>query len=571
MQLIHKIVRHLLDFIIILTFCQCQATLRTTPEEERFALTNIPSWASSQKFSVVNSLSHGDDCTKKNQIASLFSTNRIEDRRIASVSTKSAAINETVCSTASNTANQCVSSAQNASGCNTCMNTFFHGLPIMLNCSSYQDLICSGIASCGCTECREEFELVYSCKGAPKGCDPIDCPVSEEEKCEPAIDAFRQCFSEMDMYSGPSCADCILKVLNELRELPDGPTYPFYKETMCSSLATCGCIPCQNELEEVFGCLIDSGPLDCCDLAFDFASECVSNTSSGLSCDECINTIFQGLPSNTSCTKYENLICSGFYNCECTDCRNQLEMAYSCAVKDKCEPLDCEIPCKAEFKEFDLCASNFPTDFSCHACMTEFEKPLPYNSTCPSYHEEICSQAVLCECTACQHELEEAYSCRVPDFCDPLDCDLMAARECVSSKAVDCGSCIDEVYSRIKDNATTCAFFVNNMCAGFDACGCTPCQDELEKVYGRNVIDNCGPLDCSNYPIENPCTYALSLFQDCLNGTSTCVECLNNAQDAVNTGKEPRTCLDFSVGMCPAIATECECGTCRQVAEDVSA
>jgi hypothetical protein len=35
-------------------------------------------------------------------------------------------------------------------------------------------------------------------------------------------------------------------------------------------------------------------------------------------------------------------------------------------------------------------------------------------------------------------------------------------------------------------------------------------------------------------------------------------------------GKDSISCAEFIVGMCPAIATECDCGDCRQSLEDVS-
>jgi hypothetical protein len=51
---------------------------------------------------------------------------------------------------------------------------------------------------------------------------------------------------------------------------------------------------------------------------------------------------------------------------------------------------------------------------------------------------------------------------------------------------------------------------------------------------------------------------------------NSCSACISAAYDAMFEGKDSISCAEFIVGMCPAIATECDCGDCRQSLEDVS-
>jgi hypothetical protein len=87
----------------------------------------------------------------------------------------------------------------------------------------------------------------------------------------------------------------------------------------------------------------------------------------------------------------------------------------------------------------------------------------------------------------------------------------------------------------------------------------------LENLYSCDVKDYCDPLDCSNTEPE-VCQIEMDLVGAC--ASSTCLDCLNSAVDAIG---DSFSCVDFTIGMCPAIATECDCGTCRQLIEDVSA
>jgi hypothetical protein len=324
------------------------------------------------------------------------------------------------------------------------------------------------------------------------------------------------------------------------------------------------------------------------------AGECVSGMSSGESCDECIKSVFEGLQSNFSCATYEDQMCSGFDTCGCTTCQYQLELAYSCVVQDDCDPLDCEnsfspaptSACSAAFDEFDLCDTSLSSGFSCAECIGNLYNELPDNPTCLSYEDQMCSGIATCGCTECQEELKAAYGCLVQDACDPLDCENLPTAtpsfecsvqwdttvQCVSGTSLgeSCLACINEIHQGFEGNPTTCSLYEDQMCSGFDSCGCTACKAELANYFSCFLLGSCDPIECAS--TETPCSYSFTLVRDCINTTSksACIDCLNNAQDAMNQGKETINCLEYSDGMCPAISTECDCGTCRQVIEDVS-
>jgi hypothetical protein len=245
--------------------------------------------------------------------------------------------------------------------------------------------------------------------------------------------------------------------------------------------------------------------------------------------------------------------------------------------------------CSAEFDAANQCLSTYSTS-SCVDCMNSVLEGLPDGGmTCTFFKEQICAGISMCGCTACQDELEESSSCIVSYACGLLDCtgsdqptnteptddcssELDLASQCVSSMSSGeaCAGCFNSVLEGLPD-VIPCLSFESEMCSAIDTCGCTACKDELLDLLSCQAV-NCDPLDCLEEPTEPVvCASEGEISGECISGiasSSICVNCLNSAADAIG---DSFSCVEYTTGMCPAIATECDCGSCRLLIQDVSA
>jgi hypothetical protein len=71
-------------------------------------------------------------------------------------------------------------------------------------------------------------------------------------------------------------------------------------------------------------------------------------------------------------------------------------------------------------------------------------------------------------------------------------------------------------------------------------------------------------------PKPSTCGEKSSTAQECIATMSSCASCIDDAYDAMFQNSNSISCSEYVVGMCPAIARECDCGDCRQYLEDVS-
>jgi hypothetical protein len=65
------------------------------------------------------------------------------------------------------------------------------------------------------------------------------------------------------------------------------------------------------------------------------------------------------------------------------------------------------------------------------------------------------------------------------------------------------------------------------------------------------------------------CQEELSTLNACVPTIESCGSCIDAAYDDMYGDKEYLSCSEFTVGMCPAIEGECDCGSCRQYLEEV--
>jgi hypothetical protein len=327
----------------------------------------------------------------------------------------------------------------------------------------------------------------------------------QTEECSVEVDAAVQCIDRTS--SGQACLDCLTSV-NE--GLPEEYTCTMYMDVMCSGIETCGCSPCEGELETYFSCsakevcgLLTCGgdpdeppstsePADDCNAQTNTVNQCVSSMSSGQACADCMNSVFAGLPTGEmTCTFYQDQICSGIDSCGCTACQDELEDLSSCGVSYQCGSIDCSI--------------------------------------------------------------------------DDCSAELDAVNQCVSTT---CADCINAAHEGELSDTQTCLKFETELCSAIDTCGCAACLGVLENLYSCVDKDICGELDCSSNSQFDECQDESNIVSDCL--TSTFVNCTNDAIEYLFDNDYSITCSDYETAICSAINTGC-CGTCSQANLNVSA
>jgi hypothetical protein len=165
---------------------------------------------------------------------------------------------------------------------------------------------------------------------------------------------------------------------------------------------------------------------------------------------------------------------------------------------------------------------------------------------------------------------------------------------------------LDGVVEQIAANnpdGLACSSFENQLCTGIDDCGCDVCENEILDLY--ECGSGCPTLSCASSPTENqpttpsplsaplpsatpsvaptqsPSTLAptksaprcpdeLAMLKACGQTQGSCISCISGAYDDLFENKESVSCVDFVVGICPAITTTCDCGNCATYAETVS-
>jgi hypothetical protein len=391
---------------------------------------------------------HGSS-TPEPRVTITFRHNSIPSVNIMSASNATAQPPD-VCTAELGAVNQCLSSMSTgeAEACVDCFSSVTDALPDgEMSCTLYEDEMCSGIDTCGCTACQSELEVLSSC-AVNYDCGFLECPgtatpsTPKPTECSAEFDAANQCLST---YSNSSCVDCMNSILEGL---PDAAmTCTFFKEQICAGISMCGCTACQDELEESSSCsasyacgLLDCTatappstltpeptapsttpePTDVCIAESETANLCISSLSTGEACANCINNVFEGLPDGEmTCRFFKEQICSGISTCGCTACQDELEESSSCIVNYDCGLLGCTYTarpttpepteiCQEEVSAFRACTSTME---SCSSCVDAAMDALFQDGgspSCEEYNVGICSVfASDCDCGTCRDYLED--------------------------------------------------------------------------------------------------------------------------------------------------------------------
>jgi hypothetical protein len=221
-----------------------------------------------------------------------------------------------------------------------------------------------------------------------------------------------------------------------------------FQSQICAAMVDCVVTVCEDELAAYYGCgwlcepiqcngdsNDDHGttttpphaPVDVCDADKDKMNQClVTNTDQHtIDCldeNESFNFV-EGYVTECSILTYS--ICLPISICFAEVCVHELESFYSCGHF-------CDIDCS------EYIYSSLAAEDECDAAMNNATQCLDANSpscaecwnttimsgnstlSCDEFESDFCDAIVTCNCTACQKELEAAYSCGLN--CETLQC-----------------------------------------------------------------------------------------------------------------------------------------------------
>jgi hypothetical protein len=159
------------------------------------------------------------------------------------------------------------------------------------------------------------------------------------------------------------------------------------------------------------------------------------------------------------------------------------------------------------------------------------------------------------------------------------DAELAILQNCYASDS-DCDlSCIVAVEDKLfedNNNIVPCDQYNAALCPSFAACGCETCVLDYSDYY------NCLPnitctFDCGSTPSPTPAPTAQPICPDeldrvatCVQNMDSCVTCIDNAYSAIFENADTVACEEFEAGICPAIETNCDCGECSELWQEVS-
>ncbi|GKY98232.1 hypothetical protein MPSEU_000780900 [Mayamaea pseudoterrestris] len=131
----------------------------------------------------------------------------------------------------------------------------------------------------------------------------------------------------------------------------------------------------------------------------------------------------------------------------------------------------------------------------------------------------------------------------------------------------DVNNCDDCVAASFPDPTKGCPLFQSSICTALTRdCNCGECTADIETYIDCALVeagrDEC-ELECS----YDTCDAVQFQFTSCMeesgftvDGITACVDCTRNA---LNNGGPVSSCEEATDRVCPAIATDCGCGSCR--------
>ena len=340
---------------------------------------------------------------------------------------------------------------------------------------------------------------------------------------------------------------------------------------------------------------------------------------SSVSCSSCLIDSLEAIPIPFTCNSFADDICLAIETgCDCGDCRDEAEDFFRCGLDEvfgeDCPALNCPLPtkpptrgptmsptvesvaaatCDSPLDEFFFCAS-----LSCSSCIVDaFTAIVEGDLSCDGFADDICLAIVTdCDCGDCRDEAEDFFRCVVDEIfgedCPALNCPLptkpptrgptmsltvepVAASTCDSPldefffcASLSCSSCIVDAFTAIVEGALSCDGFSDDICLAIVTdCDCSDCRDEAEDLF-RCVVDeifgeDCPALNCQTPDPPPTCDSVGMVFRSC--ASSSCASCLGDALDAIPSF----SCNSFTDDICLAIVTDCDCGDCRDEAEDL--
>jgi hypothetical protein len=160
---------------------------------------------------------------------------------------------------------------------------------------------------------------------------------------------------------------------------------------------------------------------------------------------------------------------------------------------------------------------------------------------------------------ACDSELAVLQNCYASDFnCDP-----------------SCIVAVEDQLFRDNNGTVSCDQYNAVICPSFATCGCETCELDFSDYYNCESTNLC-TVNCGSTPSPTPaptaqqiCPEELDRVVACVQNMDTCVTCITDAFDSINENSD-NICAAIVTGICPAIKTDCDCGECRELWQEVS-
>jgi hypothetical protein len=290
---------------------------------------------------------------------------------------------------------------------------------------------------------------------------------------------------------------------------------------------------------------------DECDFFGNTAAQCISNSNP--SCGTCIDSVVEEIlatyPDGLSCALFESLVCAGFTGCGCETCESEILDLYECATE--CPTLFCASPptespvtspvdCDSPLATAAQCISDSnPSCGSCiDAAIDQIIAKYPDGLSCTLFESLICVNITTCECQACESEILDLYECQ--------------------------GGCPTLVCGSPTENQTTTPSPLTAPLPTTDS-PVAPTQSPRPPTDPPTVSPTLSPT--ASAPT---CPDELALLKACGQTQGSCLTCISDAYDALFNNRDTLPCADFVVGICSAIAKDCDCGNCGTYAETVS-
>lgn len=263
------------------------------------------------------------------------------------------------CSYVRSNLQECFSNNLDETQINECNSCVANSFPAPTDdCNSVTSDVCDSIVTCPCDPCQGEIESLLDCAFQESvGCS-LECDFAPD--CNNVQTNLQEC---MDSHLSPDAAQSCNTCISESIPSPDETDCSVFDSVLCPNLATCGCEPCGQAIEDLLNCaFVESNQcqLDCenvatptmqpgsaesCGVERDTLRTCFDSNLSDQEITDCDSCVTNSFPSDfTNCDDLSSAVCTGVAECPCGSCQSIIENFVACSFQDK---IGCDVMCES--------------------------------------------------------------------------------------------------------------------------------------------------------------------------------------------------------------------------------